>query len=60
MISSTNNTKPDASPPRTITASAVEIEANRLAADQMAKQVLEGLRNLAKQKASRRVPDQAA
>jgi hypothetical protein len=38
----------------------VETRANRLAADQMAEEVVEGFLKLAQQKAARKVPNQAA
>ena len=38
----------------------MEIEANRLAADQMAEEVVAGLRKLAQKKKVRKGPDQAA
>jgi hypothetical protein len=38
----------------------VETRANRLAADQMAEEILEGFRQLAKQKAAQKAPDEAA
>jgi hypothetical protein len=38
----------------------VEIEANRRAARQMAVEVVEGLRKLAREKAARKAPNQAA
>ena len=60
MNSSIANTKPDGSPKRTITASAEEIEANHLAARQDAKEIVEGLRRFAQQKAALKVPNQAA
>jgi hypothetical protein len=60
MSSLIANTKPDGSPKRTITASAKEIEANHKASRQMAKEVVEGLRKLAKQKAALKAPNQAA
>jgi len=60
MTSSTANAKPEASPKRLTTASEVEIEANHRATRQMAKEMVEGLRKLARQKASRRNPNQAA
>jgi hypothetical protein len=60
MNSSMPNTKPAGSPKKTIAVSAVEIEANRRAARQDVKEVVEGLRKLAQQKASRKAPNQAA
>jgi len=60
MTSSIANTTPDQSPKKTTAASDVENEANRLAADQMAAEVVEGFRKLAQQKASRKAPNQAA
>ncbi len=60
MNSSTRNTKPDGSAGKSTTASDLEIEANRRAARQMAEEVVEGLRKLAKQKASNKAPNQAA
>ena len=60
MISSTVNTKPDASPKKPTAVSAVSIEANRRAARLDAKEMVEGFRRLARQKASRRNPNQAA
>ena len=60
MSSSIANTKPEGSPKRTITVSAVEIEANRRATRQDAKEIVEGLRKLAQQKAALKVPNQAA
>jgi hypothetical protein len=38
----------------------VETRANRIAADRMAAEVVEGLRKLAQQKAARKAPNQAA
>jgi hypothetical protein len=52
MNSSITNAGLDGSQKGPTAASEVEIEANRLAADQMAKEVVEGLRKLAQQKAS--------
>src|ERR1035438_8036509 len=60
MTSSIANTSLDESPKKAIAASEVEIEANRRAARQMAAEVVEGLRKLAQQKASRKAPNQAA
>jgi hypothetical protein len=60
MNSSTSNTKQAESAKRPTAASDVENEANRRAARQMAKEVVEGLRKLAKQKAARKAPNQAA
>ena len=61
MNSSTRNTKQAESPKRPIVESEdVETRANRLAADQMAVEVVEGLRKLARKKASRKAPNQAA
>ena len=60
MTSSTANTKPDESPKNSTAASAVEIEANRQSARQDVEEAVEGLRNLARQKASRKAPNQAA
>jgi hypothetical protein len=60
MNSSTSNTKVAESPKRPTVESEVETRANRLAADQMAAEVVQGLRKLAKQKASRKAPNQAA
>ncbi len=61
MNSSMRNTEQAESPkPSSIESEDVETRANRLAADQMAAEVVEGLRKLAQQKASRKVPHQAA
>ena len=60
MTSSIANTNLDESPKKTTAASGVENEANRRAARQMAVEVVEGLRKLAQQKASRKAPNQAA
>lgn len=60
MNSSITNTRLDGSPKEPSAASEVEIEANRRAARQMAAEVVEGLRKLAQQKASRKAPNQAA
>lgn len=61
MDSSTQNTGQAESPkPSTAEFEDVETRANRLAADQMAKAVVEGLRQLAKQKAASKAPNQAA
>ena len=60
MDSSIANTTPDGSQKKSTAASDVENEANRLAADQMAKEVVEGLRKLAQQKAAHKAPNQAA
>jgi len=60
MNPSIASTTPDGSPEKSTAVSAVEIEANRRAARQMAKEVVEGLRKLAQQKASRKAPNQAA
>jgi hypothetical protein len=57
MNSSTQNTKPAGSPKQsTVESEDVEPRANRLAADQMAAEVLEGFRQLAKQKIAERAP----
>ena len=60
MTSLIANTSLDGSAKRATAASDVENEANRRAARQMAKEVVEGLRKLAKQKAARKAPNQAA
>jgi|GEM_PF-5726520 len=60
MNPSIASTTPDGSPKIATAASDVENEANRRAARQMAKEVVEGLRKLAQQKASRKAPNQAA
>jgi len=61
MNSSTQNTKPPESPKRsTVESEDVETQANRLAADQISEEVVEGFRQLAKQKAARKAPHQAA
>ncbi len=60
MSSLIANTKPHGSPKRIITASAEEIEANHRAARRMAKEVVEGLRKFARQKAALKTPNQAA
>jgi hypothetical protein len=60
MNSSTANTTPDGSPQKSTAISDVETRANRLAADQMAEEAVEGLRKLAQQKAARKAPNQAA
>ena len=61
MNSSMRDTEQAQSPKRrTVESEDVETRANRLAADQMAKEVVEGLRKLAQQKASRKAPNQAA
>ena len=60
MTSSIANTSLDESPKKATAASDFEIEANRRAARQMAVEVVEGLRKLAQQKASRKAPNQAA
>jgi hypothetical protein len=60
MNSLTANTKLEGSPKKTITASLEEIEANHQAARQMAKEVVEGLRKFARQKAALKAPNQAA
>ena len=61
MSFSTRNTKPAESRKRpTVESEDVETRANRLAADQMAEEVVQGLRKLAQQKASRKDPNQAA
>ena len=61
MNSSIPNTAQAESPQRpTIESEDVETRANRLAADQMAAEVVEGLRKLAQQKAARKAPNQAA
>jgi hypothetical protein len=44
----------------TVESEDVETRANRLAADQMAKEVVAGFQKLAKQKAARKTPHQAA
>jgi hypothetical protein len=61
MNSSKRNTKP-AELPKVPAAGFEDLEtrANRLAADQMAAEVVEGFRKLAQPKASRKVPNQAA
>jgi len=61
MNSSTRNTNPADSLKRPIAASEdVETRSNRVAADQMAAEVVEGFRKLALQKAPRKAPNQAA
>ena len=60
MTSSIMNTSPHGSPKKSTAASAVEIEANRRAARLDAKEMVEGLRKLAQQKAARKAPHQAA
>ena len=60
MTSSSTNTNPAALPKKSTVVSAVSIEANRRAARLDAKEMVEGLRKLAQQKASRRNPNQAA
>jgi hypothetical protein len=61
MNSSTRNTRP-AESPKASTAGFEDVEtrANRLAADQMAAEVVEGFRKLAQRKPSRKAPNQAA
>jgi hypothetical protein len=61
MNSSKRNIKP-AELPRgsAVESEDIESRANRLAADQMAAEVVEGLRKLAQEKASRKAPNQAA
>jgi hypothetical protein len=54
------NTKPDGLPKKSTAAFDVEIEANRRAARLDAEEAVEGLRKLAKQKSSRKAPNQAA
>jgi hypothetical protein len=44
----------------TVESENVETRANRLAADQMAKEVVAGFRKLAKQKAAQKTPHEAA
>lgn len=61
MNSSTQNTRPAESAKRSTAESEdAATRAHRLAADQMAEEVLEGLRKLAQQKAPRKAPNQAA
>ena len=61
MNPSTRNTEQAESPrPSTVESEDLETRANRLAADQMAAEVVEGFRKLAQQKASRKAPNQAA
>jgi hypothetical protein len=61
MNSSMRNTGQAESPkPSSIESEDVETRANRLAADQLAKEAVEGLRKLAHRKASRKAPNQAA
>jgi hypothetical protein len=61
MNSSTQNTKLAESPkPSTVESEDVEARANRLAGELMVKEVLEGFRQLAKQKAAEKKPHQAA
>jgi|HubBroStandDraft_6_1064221.scaffolds.fasta_scaffold4643891_1 hypothetical protein len=61
MISSTANTKTEQLPKMsTVESENVETRANRLAADQMAKEVVAGFRKLAKQKAAQKTPHEAA
>jgi hypothetical protein len=61
MNFSTRSTKPAGSRTRpTVESEDVETRANRLAADQMAEEVVEGFLKLAQQKAARKVPNQAA
>jgi hypothetical protein len=57
MSSSTQNTNPTESQKRSIVESEDgETRANRLAADQMAEEVLEGFRQLAKQRLTPKAP----
>jgi hypothetical protein len=60
MISSTPNTKTETLPKPSIAVSAASIEANRRAARLDAKEVVAGFQKLAKQKAARKTPHQAA
>jgi hypothetical protein len=60
MTSSTTNIKPDASAKKYPAVSEASIEANRRAARLDAKEMVEGLRKLAREKASRKNPHQAA
>jgi hypothetical protein len=61
MNFSTRDTEQAESPKQpTVESEDVETRANRLAADRMAAEVVEGLRKLAQQKAPGRVPNQAA
>ena len=54
------NTSPDGSPKESTSVSEVEIEANRRSARLDVAEVVEGLRKLAREKASRKAPNQAA
>jgi hypothetical protein len=61
MNSLTPNAKLAESPKRlTVESEDVETRANRLAADQIADVVVDGLRKLAQPRASRKAPNQAA
>jgi hypothetical protein len=60
MTSSIANTSPGKSPKKSTAASAAEIEANRRAARQDAEEVAAGFQKLAREKTSRKTPNQAA
>ena len=61
MNSSTQNTKPAVSPKKpTAEFEEARNRGNHLAANQMAEEILEGFRKLAKDKAAQKAPDQAA
>jgi hypothetical protein len=61
MNSSMRDTEQAESPKQpTVESEDVETRANRLAADQMVAEVVEGFRKLAHQKAARKAPNQAA